>query len=262
MEQKAFTLIELLVVIAIIGVISSIVLVNLGGSREKARIAKLLILSRSVDHALGAYGRGFWRLDGNNKDASGYGNHCTVNDVSNPVYIINEDIPALGKTLRLDNGSNWLSCGDNESLKTVQFTYTAWIYREVDTITHSIFLSHGSDNQREFNVTNRLLGFECGSGNILGVTTIKPYRWYYVAVTYDGTTLTLYLDGEVDKRQTPVTVVLPSGAQGFHIGMCPCGNHPWKGKVDEPRVFNSVLDIGQIHKYYAEESKEHKLAEK
>jgi len=40
MKRKSFTLIELLVVIAIIGLLSSIVLVSLSGTRQKAKIAK------------------------------------------------------------------------------------------------------------------------------------------------------------------------------------------------------------------------------
>ncbi|MAF14135.1 MAG: hypothetical protein CMI53_04570 [Parcubacteria group bacterium] len=53
--KKAFTLIELLVVIAIIGLLASIVLVSVGGQREKAKIAKAQGDLEAITKALRIY---------------------------------------------------------------------------------------------------------------------------------------------------------------------------------------------------------------
>jgi hypothetical protein len=217
---------------------------------------------------LGAYGRGVWNLDGNIKDASGYDNHCDVNDGSALTYIDNEYIPVLGKALRFNNGSNWLSCGSKGYLKAATFTFTAWIYREEDTVDHRVFMSHGDEYEREFGLTNRKLVFEYvndstgANSNISGSTIIKPYVWYYVALTYDGTEAVIYLNGEPEGSWT-IDARLP-GAEPMRIGTCPCAahNHGWVGLVDEPRIFASFLSIGQIQKHYTEGLENHKLVGK
>ncbi len=54
-KQEGFTLIELLVVISIIGILSSIVLVSMGGARTKARDAKRQSDIRQIGTALELY---------------------------------------------------------------------------------------------------------------------------------------------------------------------------------------------------------------
>lgn len=54
-NQKSFTLIELLVVIAVIGLISSVVLVNLKGVREKARDARRMADLAELQKAVELY---------------------------------------------------------------------------------------------------------------------------------------------------------------------------------------------------------------
>jgi len=53
--KKAFTLIELLVVVAIIGILATVVVVNLSNSQKKARSARMIADMNSVRDAISVY---------------------------------------------------------------------------------------------------------------------------------------------------------------------------------------------------------------
>jgi hypothetical protein len=73
--------------------------------------------------------------------------------------------------------------------------------------------------------------------------------WYHTAVTYDGTNVTLYLNGQPDGfRAADLNTVLdPSG---LAIGTRP-GSSYWQGQLDEVMLFNRALSAGEIAAIHA-----------
>jgi len=71
MSKKGFTLIELLVVIAIIGLLSSVVLVSMQGTRARARDAKKQEDFRNISTALNMFYNKFERMPNNYNPGSG-----------------------------------------------------------------------------------------------------------------------------------------------------------------------------------------------
>jgi prepilin-type N-terminal cleavage/methylation domain-containing protein len=63
MKKRGFTIVELLVIISIIGLISSVALANLQGSREKAKIAAAQLFRGNMNSVLGAETAAAWNFN-------------------------------------------------------------------------------------------------------------------------------------------------------------------------------------------------------
>ena len=269
-SKKSFTLIELLVVIAIIGLLSSVVLVSMRGTRERARIAKGLEFSQSVQNTLGAYAVGWWRFDaieGNQIiDGSGYGNHCTVNGAT-----LVSGLEQLGNALEFAGpvacaaGDN-LDCGDDESLALVdEITIEAWVKRssDADGVILEKFAVVGGYGIRVLAGGNFRFYIVPGQTNLDSISTVDVQKWYHLAATFNNALasdeMKIYINGKLE-NQISRAANLGITNQLFAIGSTNdgAGCVHFNGLIDEVRIYERALSAAEIEKHYAEGLKEHK----
>ncbi len=168
-------------------------------------------------------------------------------------------------------GTNaYVGFGNPSVLGLTQFTLEAWIYKTgngstVSTgtggVTAQPIIAKGRDesegNTRDLNyflgvnASGKLVAdFEEGSGSaspglnhpITGPTTITNNAWHHVAVTFNASVLTLYLDGNVETTLGVNRIAQSASIQPVSIGTAlnstnvPSGF--FQGRIDEARIWN------------------------
>jgi hypothetical protein len=85
------------------------------------------------------------------------------------------------------------------------------------------------------------------------ISAMSPDTWYFVAMTYDGTTMRVYLDGvEVNSRSWSGTVSTNSSvAVGLGNQPSGAGNRAFDGELDELAVFDKALTPAEIAALYS-----------
>jgi hypothetical protein len=83
-----------------------------------------------------------------------------------------------------------------------------------------------------------------------GTTPLETGRWYHVAMTYDGSRLRSFLNGQLEGSIAAPGPILTS-AEPFRIGGE--GSGPWyfTGSVDELSLYNRALSESEVAAIYA-----------
>lgn len=265
MKSKGFTLIELLVVIAVIGILSTVVLVYLGDTQEKARVAKSFQFSESVYHALGSSIVGKWDFDEGSGttavDTSGYGNNGTIS-VATYSTTTPQSVVGTGNgrySLSIDGTAGYVSCGSKSNLMVGpgDFSAEAWINgRHLDgnhsTAERDWIIAAMSG--WSFFVSDRKLYLQRASDPYPSVSTpaqLSDNVWYHVAVSVkDGNAIKLYINGRMLGQATIVTPI--STPTSVRIGND--SQETFDGLIDNVRIYNTSLTVFEIKQHYALEA--------
>ncbi|MBI2041984.1 MAG: prepilin-type N-terminal cleavage/methylation domain-containing protein [Candidatus Nealsonbacteria bacterium] len=270
MKNRSFTLIELLVVIAIIGVLASVVLVSMAGLQRKAKITKGLEFSQSVQRALGAYAVGVWSFEEGSgitaKDSSGYNNNGTIN--GGAVYTDNTpnneiDKGQGGYALNFDGIDDYVDANIVSGLLVggKSITYEAWVY-PISFNGYIVGPLYGEPMGVLIN-NSGLPGvrfFDTGGGGTTyyyansGLTLNK---WSHIAVTFEPNIIKFYINGQLDKSNSTI-VMKASAISNIRIGQTSAGVGYFNGLIDEVKIYEQAISVGQVQQRYAEGLAGHK----
>jgi len=201
---------------------------------------------------------GYWAGDENSGtvavDSSGNGNNGTLvgatmgwtDGVSNKCFnfeaqtdYINLGVQGLtgDKTL-----SAWIWVDDNAWDVSPSTNYS--VFEDENYKNYGFILRIGESNGKVYYRQSIL----DNSDSVTSTKVLTPQHWHHVAITYNLSTATaiIYIDGEEDIRETGFIDNLVS-TDIFTLG---ANSQGFKGKIDEGRVYNSVLTATEIKALY------------
>ena len=94
--------------------------------------------------------------------------------------------------------------------------------------------------------THKILYYDSYSANLTSTSTITAGQWYCVAITFDGTYRTLYVDGAIQGSPLNGGAHALTTSSTWTIGWF-SGQSRWlDGEVNDVRVYNRALGAGEI----------------
>ena len=182
-------------------------------------------------------------------DVSGMGNHGTISGATWTTS------GRYGKALSFDGVNDWVTIPAAASLNlTTGMTLEAWV-RPGATLTNwrAVMVKEGSGYALYYlyassSYANRPAGggfIGGGYRELSGGTTLVARTWTHLAMTYDGTTQRLYVNGvQVASRpQSGATAVSPGP---LRMGGDSLWGDYFQGRLDEVRIYNRALTASHI----------------
>lgn len=259
-KNQGFTLIELLVVIAIIGILASIVLASLNSSRDKARVAGGQTQDAAINRAIGDTAMTEWHFEEPSGttalDTSGNGLNGTISGAVTRVPGIRGSAMQFdggtGETILVNNTNGLLNAGAGA------LTVTLWLNPVLGSGGGTVVSQHVG-YYIWIDPVNKNVSSALNFGGTWNATTLvtqnnllQANKWQFIAMTYDGTTQNIYVNGALAAtREISGTMNAPGAAGTVEIGGW-AGGVSIKGIVDEVRIYKETVAASTIFKAYAE----------
>jgi hypothetical protein len=196
---------------------------------------------------------GFYPLNGNAYDYSGYTNNGTI---SGAVAATDRFGNTNGAFYFAGDGSD-IEIPDSPSLDIVNaVTIAAWIkikgggYAQPRIVTKGVYQIGLSDTSLTPQIFFDIQPITPGS-IISSPVSLYMNGWIFVAATYDGNLMCLYINGVLAAQtNTSGSIGINSHGVGIGSGNAAGGTDYFKGYIDDVRIYNRALNQSEIQQLY------------
>lgn len=160
-----------------------------------------------------------------------------------------------GGALEFKNEGTWVAIPSSDSLNLKRLTMSAWVYPESVGGIMSFSTGSGWTDERAvmhfYNDGTMNPKFIISDGknyiNFPAKTLLQLKKWTHIAVSFDGSTICIYLNGKLDASLKNETILPDTKNVLFKIG-CVEGLAPnfFNGKIDEVSVYNRALTAEEV----------------
>jgi glucose/arabinose dehydrogenase/chitodextrinase len=179
-------------------------------------------------------------------DASGTGNNGTISGATWTTA------GRYGNALVFNGTSARVTVPDSPSLRlTTGMTLEAWVYAQTVNGGWRDVVYKGNDNYY-LEATSRPVGRPAGGAvvngqhaEVFGTANVAANTWTHLAVTYNGSTVRLYVNGTLASSLDRAGSILTS-SNPLSIGSDAIYGQYFNGRIDEVRVYNVARTQAQI----------------
>ena len=208
-------------------------------------------VARNFNEGLIAY----YPLDGNADDLSGNNNNGTI---MGGVTSSTDRIGNANSAMQFNGIDGYIEIPNSSTLQspTSAITIASWLYVESFPGLQALGIVEKTNSNNSYGQyglsyqtwSNDGLYFYHSNGNqgSYAPITLDFSRWYFVAITYDGTTAITYLDGIPIASQNVPGPIVPDD-NPLTLGLETPGQTEYlHGKLDEVRIYNRALSQQEI----------------
>jgi len=181
-------------------------------------------------------------------DASGNGNGGSVD-----AGVTRTTAGKFGAALTFNGNGTVTIPGARSLALTTGMTLSAWLYPTSVAAAWTDVIMKGNDNYYLMAASASGPGPAAavkfngsqGTSRVFAPSNLVPNTWTYLAATYDGATLRLYVNGAEVARIDGQNNIRTSGA-ALRIGGDPYDGQFFRGTIDEVRVYNRALSVAEL----------------